>query len=49
MHKDRQAVPTGTAESRGKRRWSAPTLSRIDAGAAEVGPRDQVDGTFTAS
>ena len=49
MQDDCKAVPTGTADGPGKRRWSAPTLNRIDAGEAEVGPRDANDGFFTSS
>ncbi len=36
-------------DTRGRRSWTAPTLTRIDAGEAEVFTRNGSDGQFTTS
>jgi hypothetical protein len=49
MTKEPNARPVGMADKHHKGPWSTPTLTRIDAGDAEVFTNDGGDGTFTYS
>ena len=49
MHEDRKAKSAGAADQGSKRRWSTPTLARIEAAEAETGTRTLDDGPFTTS
>jgi len=49
MTKEATARPVGTTDKHHKGSWSTPMLTRIDAGDAEVGTRNNVDSNFTAS